>query len=300
MRSLSRGNSIRGDCSLADRKYHGTAMLRDGLFDGETAIVTGGGTGLGREISLRLAELGAHVVLFGRREEPLAQTAAYIIASGGRASWRAGTIRDRDEVDAFWRFAVDTAGVPSVLINNGGGQFVQPAIDISPKGWNAVIETNLTGTWNMMQAGARVWRDHGRGGRVVNVVLDVWRGVPGMAHSVAARGGIIYLSKTLAVEWAPLGIRINCIAPGIIETAALDTYPEAVRRKLRTDANPQRRTVDPREIAEACAMAAAPTLGFMTGEVITIDGGQQLWGDVWGVEKPEHFRFRDEPGSDET
>ena len=271
------------------------SMLRADLFDGEIAVVTGGGTGLGREISMRLAALGAHVVLYGRREEPLAETAAAIVAAGGKALWRAGTIRDRDEVDAFWRFAEQEAGLPSVLVNNGGGQFVQPAIDISAKGWNAVIETNLTGTWNMMQSAARLWRDRGQGGRIVNVVLDVWRGIPGMAHSVAARGGVIYLSKTLAVEWAPLGIRINCIAPGIIETPALDTYPEAVRKKLRTDANPQRRTADAREIAEACAIAAAPTLGFMTGEVITVDGGQQLWGDVWGIEKPAHFRFRDEP-----
>ena len=120
-----------------------------------------------------------------------------------------------------------------------------------------------------------------------------------MAHSVAARAGIIYLSKTLAIEWAPLGVRINCIAPGIIETAALDNYPEAVRQKLRHDANPQRRTVDPREVAEACAMAAAPTMSFLTGEVITIDGGQQLWGDVWGVEKPDYFRFTKEPGAKE-
>ena len=271
-------------------------MLRDGLFAGEVAVVTGGGSGLGREISLRFAALGAHVALLGRREEPLAATAAAIIAAGGRASWKAGTIRNRADVDAFWEFAEREAGLPTILINNGGGQFVQPAIDISPKGWNAVIDTNLTGTWNMMQAAAQLWRARGRGGRVVNVVLDVWRGIPGMAHSVAARAGVIYLSKTLAVEWAPLGIRINCIAPGIIETPALDTYPEAVRSKLRTDANPLRRTVDPREIAEICAMAAAPAMSFMTGEVITIDGGQQLWGDVWGIQKPDHFRFDEEPG----
>lgn len=269
-------------------------MLRSDLFADEVAIVTGGGTGLGREISLLLASLGAHVVLFGRREEPLAETAAAITAAGGLAVWQAGSIRDRDHVDALWSFAEREAGLPAVLVNNGGGQFVQPAIDISQKGWNAVIETNLTGTWNMMQSAARLWRDRAQGGRIVNVVLDVWRGIPGMAHSVAARGGVIYLSKTLAVEWAPLGIRINCVAPGIIETAALDTYPDKVRRKLRSDANPQRRTVDPREVAEACAMAVSPTLGFMTGEVVTIDGGQQLWGDVWGVEKPAHFRFGSE------
>jgi citronellol/citronellal dehydrogenase len=268
------------------------SAFRDDLFQGESAVITGGGTGLGREIAMLLASLGAHVVLFGRREEPLAETAQAIVAKGGRASWRAGSIRDHDQVDAFWHFAEEEAGTPAILVNNGGGQFVQPAIDLTPKGWNAVIDTNLTGSWNMMQAAARLWRDRGCGGRIVNVVLDVWRGIPGMAHSVAARGGVIYLSKTLAIEWAPLGIRINCVAPGIIETAALDSYPEGVRNRLRTDANPQRRTVSPGEIAEACVFAVTPRMGFLTGEVITVDGGQQLWGDVWAVEKPEHFRFR--------
>lgn len=296
MKLLSDDNSIRGGLSLDSTMTHDTVFereltFRDNLLAGETALVTGGGTGLGQIIACVMARLGAHVMLCGRRSEPLESTASLIRSQGGTASFHACSIRSVEDATSVIARAQDEMNGLSILINNAGGQFVQSAIDISPKGWNAVIDTNLTGTWNMIQAAAKSWQDTGTAGHVVNVVLDIWRGIPGMAHSVAARAGVIYLSRTLAVEWAPLGIRINCVAPGIIDTPALETYEANVQRKLRRDANVQRKVVDPLDIAEACIYLVSPGARFITGETLTIDGGQQLWGDVWAIPKPEYFRF---------
>ena len=265
--------------------------FREDVLAGQVALVTGGGTGLGRFIAIAMARLGASVVLCARRPAPLAQTAESIRDHGGEAEFHVCSIRDRDEVAAMLDRVFERFGRLDILVNNGGGQFVQPAMDLSPKGWHAVIDTNLNGTWNMMQATAQRWRDREQEGRIVNIVLDIWRGIPGMAHSVAARAGVIYLSKTLAIEWAPLGIRVNCLAPGIVDSGALEHYPPQVQAKIRTDANVQRRPATAVEIVEGCIYLALPSSRFVTGEVLTVDGGQQLWGDVWAVPKPDHFRF---------
>lgn len=275
----------------ADELFTAPLSFRADVLAGQVALVTGGGTGLGRTIAIAMARLGATVVICGRRAEPLAETVALIRSHGGEAHAHACSIRDPAQIATMLDAVFASLGRIDILVNNGGGQFVQPAIDLSAKGWHAVIDTNLNGTWNMMQATAQRWRDRAAEGRVVNVVLDIWRGIPGMAHSVAARAGVIYLSKTLAVEWAPLGIRINCVAPGIVETAALAQYPADVQAKIRTDANVQRRPAAPLEVAEGCIYLALPSSRFVTGEVLTIDGGQQLWGDVWAVSKPDYFRF---------
>ena len=268
---------------------------RSDLFAGRTFLVTGGGSGLGRAVACLAARLGATVLISGRREEGLRQTRDAIAAHGGICHYHAASIRDAEAVAGLLAWSREFGGGPDVLVNNAGGQYPQSAIDFSAKGWQAVIDTNLTGSWNMMQAAARHWRDTGRPGVIVNVVLDVWRGIPGMAHSVAARGGVIYLSKTLAIEWAPLGIRVNCVAPGLVATEGSDQYPDAVRAKLTTDTNPQRRMADALEIAEACLYLCTPNARFVNGEVLTIDGGQQLWGDIWAVPKPDYFRYDENP-----
>ncbi|WP_291956025.1 SDR family oxidoreductase [Chelatococcus sp.] len=275
----------------SDDPFSAPLSFRADVLAGQVALITGGGTGLGRAIAIAMARLGATVVLCGRRPEPLAETAELIRSHGGAAHPHACSIRAPDEIAAMLDEVFATFGRVDILVNNGGGQFVQPAIDLSPKGWHAVIDTNLTGTWNMMQATAQRWRDRAEEGRIVNVVLDIWRGIPGMAHSVAARAGVIYLSKTLAVEWAPLGIRVNCLAPGIVDTGALEQYPPDVQARIRTDANVQRRPASSLEVVEGCIYLALPSARFVTGEVLTVDGGQQLWGDVWAVSKPDYFRF---------
>jgi len=177
-------------------------------------------------------------------------------------------------------------------VNNAGGQFPQAAIDYSVKGWNAVVDTNLNGTWHMMQAAARHWRAAEAPGAMVNVVAVVERGMPGIAHSMAARAGVIGATRTVAVEWAPLGIRVNCIAPGLIASEGLDVYPEAARRQFHR-ANPLRRPGTLGEIAEAAVFLAGPSSSFMTGEVMTVDGGGRLWGELWTIERPSYFDDND-------
>ncbi|MDB5547126.1 MAG: short-chain dehydrogenase, partial [Tardiphaga sp.] len=175
------------------------------------------------------------------------------------------------------------------LVNSAGGQFPQPAIDISAKGWNAVINTNLNGTWFMMQAAARHWRDAKHAGSIVNIVVVTTHGLYGIAHSIAARSGVIGLSRAIAVEWAPLGIRVNCIAPGAIETEGWKVYtPEA--RAAYPRSNPMMRAGSAWDIAEACVYLSATSGAFVTGETLTVDGGGQHWGETWTTGKPDYFK----------
>jgi citronellol/citronellal dehydrogenase len=182
------------------------------------------------------------------------------------------TIRDPDQVGALMDAVWDRFGRLDVLIDNAGGQFAQPAIDYSVKGWQAVIDLNLNGTWYMMQNAARHWRDRDQAGCIVNIVAVVARGLPGISHTCAARAGIIHLSKSLAIEWAPLNIRVNNVAVGCVETQAVDRYPPEARPGFKR-ANPMMRMGDAQDVAEACVYLAAPSGKFITGEVVAIDGG---------------------------
>jgi citronellol/citronellal dehydrogenase len=260
-----------------------------GLFEGQVVLVSGGGSGLGKAIAIQFARLGARLAICGRRIERLEATAATIRKAGAACSVHAMTIRDPGQVDALVADVWKEHGRLDVLVNNAGGQFPQPAIDFSTKGWNAVIDTNLNGSWYMMQAAAKRWRDAGVSGNVVNIVAAVWRGLPGIAHTCAARAGVIYLSKTLAVEWAPLRIRVNCIAPGVIATEGMNVYPEEARAEFDRS-NVMKRFGDVLDVSDACCYLAGPSGKFITGEVITIDGGNQLWGEQWTAGRPDYFR----------
>ena len=265
--------------------------FRDDLLAGQVCLVSGGGSGLGRAMAFLYARLGAEVVICGRREEKLQSTAEGIRRFLGReVGHKAMTIRDPEQVNALMAETFDRHGRLDLLVNNGGGQFPQAAIDYSVKGWNAVIDTNLNGTWWMMQAAARQWRDRGQQGSVVNIVANVWRGMPQVAHTCAARAGVIYLSKSVAVEWAPLGIRVNCVSPGSIATEGLNVYPPGAAERFG-DANPLRRYGDAYDIAQAVLYVGLPVTGkFITGEVLVVDGGNQMWGDVWPGSIPDWFR----------
>lgn len=262
--------------------------FRTDLFAGQTALVSGAGSGLGRAIALRLGALGARLVLCGRRAEALEATASTLRAAGADVLTVAMTIRDPEQVASLFDAAWERFGRLDVVVNNAGGQFPQPAIDFSPKGWNAVIDTNLNGTWYMMQAAARRWRDGACPGAIVNVVAVVTRGMPGIAHTCAARAGVIHLSKTVAVEWAPYRIRVNCVAPGTIETEGMAVYPAEARAAFHRS-NPMLRMGRPEEVADACCYLASPAAGFITGEVLTIDGGHQMWGEQWTAGRPDYF-----------
>jgi citronellol/citronellal dehydrogenase len=262
--------------------------FRDGLFDGQVALVSGSGRGIGKAIAYQLARLGAKVALCGRDEARLNTTAEKLRALGADVMAHPMSIRDPDAVSRLYDAVWQRFGTLDLVVNNAGGQFPQAAIDFSPKGWNAVIDTNLNGTWYMMQQAARRWRDAKRGGAIVNIVTVISRGMPGVAHTCAARAGVIYLSKTVAIEWAPLGIRINCVAPGAIATEGMNVYSEEARKALPRS-NLMKRFGDVRDIADAVCYLAGPSGSFMTGEVVTVDGGTQIWGDQWTIPRPDWF-----------
>ncbi|MEP2829253.1 MULTISPECIES: SDR family oxidoreductase [Alphaproteobacteria] len=258
------------------------------FFSGKTVVVSGGGSGFGKAIACLLARLGANVAICGRNEEKLAATVPLLESIGAQVFSRPLTIRDPDQVDGFIEAVWDKFGALDLLVNNAGGQFPQMALDFKVKGWNAVIDTNLNGTWYMMQSAARQWVDRKTPGSIVNIIADIWRGMPGIAHTCAARAGVAYLSKSVAVEWAPHRIRVNCVAPGVCETSGFVQYPPE-GLKTYPGANPMLRVGDAHDIAEAVVYLASPGAKFITGEVLTVDGGEQLWGDPWPPGRPDYF-----------
>jgi citronellol/citronellal dehydrogenase len=246
------------------------------LLKGQTALITGAGTGLGRAIAQILAEAGADLLLAARNVERLEQAAAEIRASTGRrVEAHFVNIRDRAAVAALAERSRELYGAIDMLINNAGGQFPLPARDFTPKGWNAVIETNLTGTWNMTQAFGNQMLD-GRGGSITNIIAVIGRGFPGIAHTAAARAGVLELTKTLAIEWGPK-VRLNCVAPGPIQTEAFkQTYDPQI--ETLCEGIPIARFGSPEEVAYAAVFLASPAASWITGEVLFVAGGQQLYG----------------------
>lgn len=263
-------------------------VYRDDLFAGQVALVSGGGSGIGRAVALLFARLGAAVAICGRTPEKLERVAAFARDKGARMLAVPTDVRQPEQVAALYEAVDAEYGRLDMLVNNAGGQFPQDAIDFSANGWNAVINNNLNGTWYMMQRAAQHWRDRECPGSIVNVAVVTERGMPGVAHTVAARAGVIGAVRTVAVEWAPLNIRVNCVAPGLTATQGLDVYPpEAVKEFPR--ANPMRRPGTAMEIAEACIYLSAPSGSFVTGEVLTVDGGGRLWGELWTAGRPAYF-----------
>jgi citronellol/citronellal dehydrogenase len=263
--------------------------LRDGAFADKAVVISGAGRGIGKALAFAFVRLGARVAINGRDAGRLAATEAALRSLGAEVFARAMTISDPEAVARFLKDAHDYFGGFDILVNNAGGQFPQAAIDFSVKGWHAVIDTNLNGSWYMMQQAARLWRDAGRPGSIVNIVAVVTRGTPGIAHTGAARAGVIYLSKTLAIEWAPLGIRINCVAPGAIATEGMDVYPAEARNTF-AKSNVLHRFGDVVDVVDAVTYIAGPSGKFITGEVLTVDGGNQLYGEQWAIPKPDYYR----------
>jgi citronellol/citronellal dehydrogenase len=272
------------DAQLA---VHPTVYAADALKD-QVVVVSGGSGGIGRAVAWLFARLGAHVVVTGRNREKLDALVADLASRNLRASAEVADIREPDSVDALFDTVWAAHGRVDGLVNSAGGQFPQPAIDFSVKGWNAVIDTNLSGTWFMMQAAAKRWRDHQHAGSIVNIVVVTTHGLYGIAHTVAARSGVIGLSRAVAVEWAPLKIRVNCVAPGAIETEGWNVYSKEARAAYPRS-NPMMRAGSPWDVAEACAYLAGPSGRFVTGETLTVDGGGQHWGETWTTGKPGYF-----------
>lgn len=265
-------------------------VYRPDLFKGKVALVSGAGSGIGRATALLFARLGAKLVICGRTPEKLDAIAEFVRGKGGEVLCVPTNVREPEQVDALFQQAQAHYGRIDYTVNNAGGQFPQNAIDYAPKGWNAVINNNLNGTWLMMQRAAQHWRDHGGPGSIVNIVVVIERGMPGVAHTVAARAGIIGATRTVAVEWAPLGVRVNCVAPGLTATEGLDVYPPEARKEFPL-ANPLKRPGTPMEIAESVIYLSASSGSFITGEVVTVDGGGKLWGELWTAGRPDYYRL---------
>jgi citronellol/citronellal dehydrogenase len=271
----------------AELASHPTVFAADAL-KGMVVVVSGGAGGIGRAIAWLFARLGGHVVVLGRNQAKLDVLVADLTGRDLKASAYVADIREPDAVSALFDTIWAAHDRIDILINSAGGQFPQAAIDFSIKGWNAVIDTNLNGTWYMMQAAAKRWREHKHPGSIVNIVVVTSHGLYGIAHTIAARSGVIGLSRAVAVEWAPLNIRVNCVAPGAIETEGWNVYtPQA--RAAYPRSNPMMRVGSSWDIAEACVYLAGPSGGFVTGETLTVDGGGQLWGETWTTGKPGYF-----------
>lgn len=253
------------------------SVFRDGLFEGQVAFITGGGTGIGRCIAHELAALGALVVVGGRRLEPLQQTVAEIIEDGGKAACKQLNIRDEDEALRTLQAVVAEHGRLDMLVNNAGGQFVSGAEDIRPKGWRAVIDTNLNGTFWVTQAAYHAWMGE-HGGSVVHIVADMWNGFPGMCHTGAARAAVVNMTHTLAIEWASRGIRVNAVAPGIVLSSGMKNYPEYVLDVAVEMArqNPSGRLGTEAEVSSAVLWLLSPAAAYVTGTALRVDGGSSL------------------------
>ncbi len=255
-------------------------IFQPGLLDGQVAIVTGGGSGLGRAAALELAALGAHVVVAGRREEPLDETAE--LAGEGRVEGRVCDIREEDQVDALVDEVLERHGRIDLLVNNAGGQFLSPAEDITPKGFRTVIRLNVEGTWLMTHTVAtRAMMPEARGGRIVNVTLSPHHGLPGMAHSSAARAAVENLTRVLSIEWARFGIRLTAVAPGPMATETMRTkYPKEVVEGAAGTV-PLGRLGTEEEFAWLIAYLASPAGDYFSGAVLTIDGARDNWFGAW-------------------
>lgn len=260
------------------------------LLSGRRALVTGGGSGLGKAIATGLAAVGCDVTIAARRIERLEEAAVDIKASTGRdVSVDLVDIRDLETVTAL----ADRQGDIDILVNNAGGQFPQKAREFSANGWRSVIDLNLTGTWNMTQAFGDIMLN-GNGGTICQIIATVGRGIPGIAHSAAARAGVLELTKTLAYEWGP-SVRLNCVAPGQFRTDAYDaTYEEGVGDGYVEQPLPH--VGDTSDIANAVTFLVSPASRFITGEVLFVDGGLIVQGPMSAL-PPGGYPEREQPTS---
>jgi NAD(P)-dependent dehydrogenase (short-subunit alcohol dehydrogenase family) len=260
---------------LPDPPPPGSRALPEGSFEGVGVIVTGGGTGLGRAIALEFARLGAAIAIWSRKPEHRAAGVAAVEKLGARAVACACDVRQPEQIAAAFDAAEAELGLPGVLVNNAAGNFPVPAEDLSPNGWRSVVDIVLNGTFLCSREFARRHIAAGTPGSILNIGASyAWTGGPGFAHSAAAKAGVKNLTETLAVEWAPYGIRVNGLVPGLFphedEVEAIRGVPE---RGQREDARvPAGRVGAPRELGWAATFLASPFASYVTGHTLVVDG----------------------------
>jgi citronellol/citronellal dehydrogenase len=260
-------------------------IFAPGILAGQAALITGGGTGLGRETALEFARCGASVAIAGRREDVLVEACALFgdEVPGAVVRAVAGDIRDPDAAGALVGAALAAAaGRLDVVVNNAGGQFFSPAELIATRGWEAVWRLNVEGMLNVSRA-AREQAFAGRGGKIINVTLSPHHGMPGMAHSGAARAAVEALTRRLAREWAPDAISLFAVAAGHFDTEVMVKYPEIVRAGM-SRAVPLQRLGRPEEHAWLVTYLATEAANALNGSTVTLDGARDNWFGPWPPE----------------
>jgi len=253
-------------------------VFKNDLFNDKVVLVTGGGTGIGLRIAREFCQLGAKAIIASRSSEKLTAGLKILTDEGGEAIALECNIRDENSIKNCVKASVEKFGRVDILVNNGGGQFPSPAEYINRKGWHAVVETNLTGTFFLTQ---EVFNQsmNSNGGSVINITMDNRNGFPMLAHSAAARAGVQNLTMSLANEWGKYGVRVNSISPGTIESSGLDTYAPEFQEYVRGYGknNQHYRLGTEAEVAAAVVFLASPGASFITGLNMAVDGGESIY-----------------------
>lgn len=264
------------------------SIYRPGLFEGQSIVITGGGSGIGRCTAHELVSLGAKVALVGRSLEKLETVQAELSEAGGEATIHTCDIRDEEAVKATVAEIIAQQGAIHGLVNNAGGQFPAKLEEITLKGWDAVIKTNLTGGFLFARECYVQWMKENGGGPIVNMVADMWNSMPGMGHSGAARKGMVSFTETAALEWASAGVRVNAIAPGMIVSSGMDTYPDWWKERVtaRIASHPVKRMGTESEVSAGIIYLLSEAASFITGSCLRIDGGAPNIRMNWDM--PDH------------
>lgn len=268
---------------MTSRPDTGTNGVNPQQFAGKVAVITGGGSGIGLGIAHRLAAGGATLALIGRDPDKLARAQSELDAQ--TVITRSLDVRDHDAVDEAFTSIAEELGAVHLLVNNAAGNFVVPAEEMSPRGFKAVVDIVLNGTFYCSRSFARLVKEQGTGGAILNVIATyAWTGHPGVVHSAAAKAGVQAMARTLAVEWARYGIRVNCIAPGPTETegAGAALWPTEEDRLSLTNSVPLKRFTTPEEVALSAAFLLSDEAAYVTGDTLVVDGGQWLGKQVYG------------------
>jgi citronellol/citronellal dehydrogenase len=254
-------------------------MFQNNAFAGKVILVTGGGSGIGYTITKQFLELGAKVWIGSRKADRIEKALAELSAFG-EVRGEVFDIREPEHLKVLAQKIKEEDGRLDILVNNAGGQFPSAAENISFNGFKAVISNNLLGTFNATQLMANEFFIPQKDGIIVNIIANVFRGFPGMAHTGAARAGVDNLTKTLAVEWSRYNIRVNAVAPGVIESSGLENYPPSFLEGI-TNNIPAKRLGSMEEVGWPVLFLSSPMASYVTGTTLYVDGGNSLWGDQW-------------------